>query len=212
MKSFTDIFIRRPVLALVVSLVIIIAGLQAIPSLNVRQYPRSEIASVTVHDGLRRRERGIGARLYHHAARTRHRRGGRHRLPGIAKFAGRLDHHRAPQAELRLEQGALRDQFEGQPGAQRSAAGSGSAGDQYRAGRFPIRLRLSQLHVGYSEGEPDHRLPHPHRAAAPDRARRRAAGGDSRRTHLRDAHLAQARPHGRAQHQPVPGAPGAGGQ
>jgi multidrug efflux pump len=48
MKTFTDLFIRRPVLALVVSLVILIAGLQAIGSLNVRQYPRSDIASVTV--------------------------------------------------------------------------------------------------------------------------------------------------------------------
>ncbi|MEO6872818.1 MAG: efflux RND transporter permease subunit [Chthoniobacterales bacterium] len=48
MKTFTDLFIRRPVLAIVVSLVIIIAGLQAISSLNVRQYPRSDIASVTV--------------------------------------------------------------------------------------------------------------------------------------------------------------------
>src|SRR6266436_2511793 len=48
MNTFTDLFIRRPVLALVVSLVILIAGLQAISSLNVRQYPRSDIASVTV--------------------------------------------------------------------------------------------------------------------------------------------------------------------
>ena len=48
MKTFTDLFIRRPVLALVVSLVIVIADLQAISSLNVRQYPRSDIASVTV--------------------------------------------------------------------------------------------------------------------------------------------------------------------
>ncbi|HEY2139896.1 MAG TPA: efflux RND transporter permease subunit, partial [Chthoniobacterales bacterium] len=48
MKNFTDLFIRRPVLALVVSLVILIAGLQAIGTLNVRQYPRSDIASVTV--------------------------------------------------------------------------------------------------------------------------------------------------------------------
>ncbi len=48
MNSFTDLFIRRPVLAIVVSLVIIIAGLQAISSLNVRQYPRSDIASVSV--------------------------------------------------------------------------------------------------------------------------------------------------------------------
>ncbi|GFE60552.1 efflux RND transporter permease subunit [Geobacter sp. AOG2] len=46
--KFTDLFIRRPVLALVVNLVIIIAGLQAIRTLNVRQYPHSENASVTV--------------------------------------------------------------------------------------------------------------------------------------------------------------------
>ena len=46
--KFTDIFIRRPVLALVVNLVIIIAGLQAIRALNVRQYPRSENSVVTV--------------------------------------------------------------------------------------------------------------------------------------------------------------------
>ena len=46
--KLTDPFIRRPVLALVVNLVIIIAGLQAIRSLNVRQYPRSDNAVVTV--------------------------------------------------------------------------------------------------------------------------------------------------------------------
>src|ERR1700739_2410369 len=48
MKSFTDLFIRRPVLAIVVSLVILIAGLQSIRSLSVRQYPRSDIAVVQV--------------------------------------------------------------------------------------------------------------------------------------------------------------------
>ena len=52
MKSFTDLFIRRPVLALVVSLVILIAGFQAIRSLNVRQYPHSENATVTVTTAL----------------------------------------------------------------------------------------------------------------------------------------------------------------
>src|ERR1022692_4897718 len=46
--KFTDIFVRRPVLAIVVSLVIVIAGFQAIRSLNVRQYPKLESASVTV--------------------------------------------------------------------------------------------------------------------------------------------------------------------
>jgi multidrug efflux pump len=45
---FTDLFIRRPVLSIVVSLVILIAGLQSIRSLSVRQYPRSDIAVVRI--------------------------------------------------------------------------------------------------------------------------------------------------------------------
>src|SRR5215469_567489 len=46
--KFTDLFIRRPVLAICINLVIVIAGLQAIRSLSVRQYPRSDIAVVQV--------------------------------------------------------------------------------------------------------------------------------------------------------------------
>jgi multidrug efflux pump len=46
--KLTDLFIKRPVLALVVNLVILIAGLQSIRSLSVRQYPRSDIAIVRV--------------------------------------------------------------------------------------------------------------------------------------------------------------------
>ena len=46
--KFTDVFVRRPVLALVVNLVIIIAGLQAMRTLNVRQYPKLESATITV--------------------------------------------------------------------------------------------------------------------------------------------------------------------
>ena len=46
--KFTDIFVKRPVLATVVNLVILIAGLQAIRSLSVRQYPRSDIAVVQI--------------------------------------------------------------------------------------------------------------------------------------------------------------------
>src|SRR5579883_2515260 len=46
--KFTDLFIRRPVLAIVVNLVILIAGLQSIRSLSVRQYPRSDIAIIQV--------------------------------------------------------------------------------------------------------------------------------------------------------------------
>ena len=46
--KFTDIFVRRPVLAIVVNLVILIAGLQAIRTLTVRQFPRTDIAVIRV--------------------------------------------------------------------------------------------------------------------------------------------------------------------
>lgn len=47
--KFTDIFVQRPVLAIVVSLLIVIAGIQAISSLSVRQYPRNDNAVVTIN-------------------------------------------------------------------------------------------------------------------------------------------------------------------
>src|SRR6202045_4030043 len=46
--NFTDIFIRRPVLATVVSLMILVLGLRAAASLPILQYPRTENAVVTV--------------------------------------------------------------------------------------------------------------------------------------------------------------------
>jgi multidrug efflux pump len=46
--SFTDLFIKRPVVATVVNLIIFIAGYQAIRSINVRQYPRSDLSVITV--------------------------------------------------------------------------------------------------------------------------------------------------------------------
>ena len=45
--SFTDLFIKRPVVATVVNLIIFIAGYQAIRSINVRQYPRSDLSVIT---------------------------------------------------------------------------------------------------------------------------------------------------------------------
>jgi multidrug efflux pump len=45
---FTELFIRRPVIAIVINLIVLIAGLQAIRSLNVRQFPRSENAVITI--------------------------------------------------------------------------------------------------------------------------------------------------------------------
>ncbi|HSS07882.1 MAG TPA: efflux RND transporter permease subunit [Rhodanobacteraceae bacterium] len=46
--NFTDIFIRKPVLAIVVNLLILVLGMRALSDLAVRQYPKTENAVVTV--------------------------------------------------------------------------------------------------------------------------------------------------------------------
>mgnify|MGYP004701391137 CR=1 FL=1 len=46
--NITDIFIKKPVLAIVVSLLIILAGVQSLTNMSVRQYPRSDIAVIKI--------------------------------------------------------------------------------------------------------------------------------------------------------------------
>ncbi|MDP1579533.1 MAG: efflux RND transporter permease subunit [Candidatus Didemnitutus sp.] len=48
-KSFTDLFVRKPVIALVVNIVILVFGIVAYQKLNTRQYPRSDSAVVNVN-------------------------------------------------------------------------------------------------------------------------------------------------------------------
>ena len=48
MRSFTDIFVKHPVLAVVVNLVIVLAGWRALTTLPVQQYPKIESSSVLI--------------------------------------------------------------------------------------------------------------------------------------------------------------------
>src|SRR5688572_27277006 len=48
MKSFTDVFIKHPVLAIVVNLVIVLMGWRAVTTLPVQQYPQIESSSVVI--------------------------------------------------------------------------------------------------------------------------------------------------------------------
>jgi multidrug efflux pump len=48
MRSFTDLFIKHPVLALVVNLVIVLVGWRSLTSLPVQQYPQIETSSVVI--------------------------------------------------------------------------------------------------------------------------------------------------------------------
>ena len=48
MRSFTDIFIKHPVLAVVINLVIVLVGWRALANLPVQQYPQIESSSVVI--------------------------------------------------------------------------------------------------------------------------------------------------------------------
>lgn len=47
--KFTDLFIKRPILAIVVNLIIVIAGVQAYFNITVRQYPETQNASIVIN-------------------------------------------------------------------------------------------------------------------------------------------------------------------
>ena len=48
LMNFTDIFIRKPVLAMVISMLIVVLGLRSVFNLPVSQYPKTESAVVTI--------------------------------------------------------------------------------------------------------------------------------------------------------------------
>jgi hypothetical protein len=157
--------IRRPVLATVVSLIILIAGLQAIRSLNLRQYPRSENATVTVTTvyvgASADLVRGFVTQPLERAIAA---------ADGIeymeSSSALGLSTITASAAELRFQKGAGRNQLQGGPGAQRPAAGGGNSHAHHRHRRFAVCLGLPEFFVGHFGGEPDHGLSRAHRAAA----------------------------------------------
>lgn len=49
MRAFTDLFIRHPVLAVVINLVIVLVGWRALSSLPVQQYPQIESSSIIIN-------------------------------------------------------------------------------------------------------------------------------------------------------------------
>ena len=57
--ALTDIFIRRPVLSMVVSFLILLLGAQGISSMSIRQYPKVDENGDHGHDRLPRRSADV---------------------------------------------------------------------------------------------------------------------------------------------------------
>ena len=85
---FTDLFVRRPVLAAVVSLLILLIGLRAFFELPVRQYPELKNTVITVTTSYPGRLGRADAGLHHHADRPGGGDGRGHRLHDLVLAQG----------------------------------------------------------------------------------------------------------------------------
>ena len=167
--NFTDIFIRRPVLATVVSLMILALGLRAIGSLPVLQYPRTQNAVVTMTTTYYGADPDVIAGFITTPLENAIAQANGIDYMSSASHKRRQHDHRLSPPELRRRQGADRDQYQGQLGAQpasRRLAATGPDGE----GRSDHRCHVSRLRQRCAGPQSDHRLSDPRRAA-------QAAGG-----------------------------------
>ena len=108
MRSFTDIFIKHPVLAVVINLVIVLVGWRALTRLPVQQYPKIESSSVvitTVYSGASAETvRGFLTTPIERAVSAI---GGVDYIESTSR-AGHQHRHRAPQAQPQQHGGAGR--------------------------------------------------------------------------------------------------------
>ena len=207
--TFTDLFIKRPVLSTVVSLVILIAGLQSIRALSVRQFPRSDIAVVSVSTAYV----GANADLVRGFITTP--------LERVIASADGIDYIESSSAQgvstitvhlrLNYDTNAALTQIQAKVAQVRNELPPGGGGAGHRApdGRRPIRGDVPRLLGRRPRSDADHGLPDARRPAEAERRQRRAACRHPRRPHVRDADLAQARPDGGLRHLAVGGLRGA---
>jgi len=192
MKSFTDLFIKRPVLALVVSFVILIAGLQAMKTINVRQYPRSDIAAITVQTVYV----GADAELVRGFITTP--------LERAIAAADGIDYI---QSQSTQGQSLITARLKLNYDANKALSDISSKVDAIRRDLPPdAEIPVISIQAADSQFASAYLLSRAIGAAASHRGRWRAESGHSRRAHVRDAHLDETRPNGGAKHQPSPGA------
>ena len=187
--NFTDLFIRRPVLATVVSLLVLVLGLRALASLPVRQFPKTENATVTVTTQYY----GASAELVAGFITTP--------IESSVAEAQGIDYLTSDSvtgtstvtAYLRLNYDSNRAQSEisskvnavlNQLPDRHAAAG------HHGAGRRADRRHVPGIQQRDTAGQPDHRLRHPRRAAEAAGRARRAESAAARRAPVCPARLA----------------------
>ena len=114
--AWTDIFIKRPVLSVVVSLLILLIGLRAATTLPIRQYPKLSNTVVNITTSYPGRGGRSDPGLHHDADRAGGRLGRRRRLHDVVVGARHQHDPGLYQAEFRSEPGADRSSRQGEFG------------------------------------------------------------------------------------------------
>ena len=155
--SFTDIFIRRPVLATVVSLLILLIGLAAAFNLPVRQFPRTSNTTITITTTYP----GANADLIKGFITTPIQQAVAS-AEGIDTLTSSSQQnttgHPQPAPRCRPRPRGGRRAVEGQPGQER-AAGRGQGPDRHQADRRALRADVSVVQQQGHDRLADHRLP-----------------------------------------------------
>ena len=194
---FADVFIKRPVLSTVCSLLIILAGAIAIPTLPIARYPELAPPAVSRSTAvLHRRQRADGGERGHHAARTGHQRRRGHDLHDLlVDQLGRLDDHGHVRHLARPGPGRRRRPEPRQLGARTHAGRRPDQRHHRHEGHRRVHGRAGLLQQGQPLHQPVHQ-----QLSGPLRPRRDQARARRRRRHhlrraaLRDAAVARPQP------------------
>ena len=196
--KFTDLFIRRPVLSVVVSLFILVLGIRAIFSLSITQYPQTESANIIISTTYYGADAATVAGFITQPLEAAIAQAQGIEYLSSSSSTGTSTHHRHAAPELRLQPGAHRNQRQGELGAQPAAAAGPAAGRHHRYRRYHRRdvHRILHRHAAaqWRDGLPD-----PRGAAEAGFHSRRAVGGCAGRARVRAARVAGSGAHGGAQ-------------
>ena len=209
--SFTDIFIRRPVLATVVSLLILLVGLASLFNLSVRQYPEITNTTLTITTAYP----GANAELIRGFITTPI-------MSAVASAEG-IDTLTSSSQQnvstvtlnLRLDANADRavsDVLSKVQQVKNVLPREAQDSDRHAADGRHDRADVHVVQQQGDDGLADHRLSDARGAAASADHRRCRQRADPGRADVRHAHLAQSRQDGRARHHAARRAHGADGE
>ncbi len=218
--KFTDLFVHRPVLASVISLLILLVGLRAIGSLEVRQYPETRDTVVTVTTSYP----GANSELVKGFITTPLQQAiaeangidylFSRSTQGLSTIEAHMELNYDPNAAVAEIQAKVASQRNVLPEESDDPVIDATTGGSHRADVHGV---LQRQHAALA----DHRLPVARGTAAAAGGARCRQGGTDRQQDLRHAHLARPAAHGgagsdrpggarRAARQQLPGRRGAG--